>query len=179
VTVVAKVGMREQHGKVRTAEGIVEVQRSPDGTYEVPAPADGQPGRVKYDDEHDVLEIERPGVHLSIQFRGETEHTVFEFGGRTYEVATMDFGAISIKDAGRPAVQGHVTVSGVRLLSVAPDLQPIQRELAFGLALRSDAISKGFWREDEPFLEGIKERIETDLLEGDARLHPERGKSDE
>ncbi len=169
----------DQHGKVRTAEGIVEVRRSPDGTYSVPAPAAGESGRVKYDDEHDMLEIERPGVYVSIHFRGETEHTRFEFGGHVYEVGTMDFGAISIKEGGRPVVQGHVTVSGVRLLSVAPDLQPIQRELAFGLALHSDAISKGFWREDEPFLEGIKEQIEGDLLEGDARLRHGQEKPDE
>lgn len=176
MAVVAKIGLREQHGKVRTAEGIYEVRRSPDAWYTIPGPAAGEPGRVKYDDERDVLYIERPGVGLSIRFLGETERTTFAFGGQTYDVATMDFGTISIRDGDRRVVLGHVTVSGVRLLSVAPELQPIERELAFGLALRSDAISKGFWREDEPFLEGIKEGIEGNLLEGDLRLHGEREK---
>lgn len=176
VAVVAKIGIREQHGKVRTAEGIVEVRRSPDGWYTVPGSGTEGAGRVKYDDERDVLDIERPGVSLSIRFRGETERTTFEFGGRAYEVATMDFGTILIQAGSHPVVQGHITVSGVRLLSVAPELRSIERELAFGLAVRSDEISKGFWREDEPFFEGIKEGIEGDLLEGDLRRRREREK---
>lgn len=64
----------------------------------------------------------------------------------------MDFGNISIKEGGRPAVRGHTTVSGVRLLVVAPDLEPLERELAFGLALRSSALDKDLWDEDHPLL---------------------------
>ncbi len=179
VTVVAKIGILEEHGKVRTTQGIYEVRRAPDGWYTVPGPETEGSGRVTYDDQRDVLQIDRPGVGLSIQFLGETERTSFEFGGRRYDVATMDFGTILIKEGSRPVVQGHVTVSGVRLLTVAPELQSIEREFAFGLAVRSDAISKGFWREDEPFFEGIKEGIEGDLLQGDLRRQRDREKPGE
>ena len=62
----------------------------------------------------------------------------------------MDFGEISIKEGDRPVVRGHGTVSGVRLLEVAPEIEALERELAYGLALRSLALDKDLWREDNP-----------------------------
>jgi hypothetical protein len=64
-------------------------------------------------------------------------------------------------------------VSGVRLLSVAPELLPIERELAFGLAVRGSAVDADYWREDEPFLEGIKQSAEDTFLREDAKTHHE------
>lgn len=173
MAVIAKVGLLEHGGKVRTEAGIFEVTRAPDGTYLVGGPAAQGSGKVRYDDHRETLEIQRPGVDVSIQFRPELERTTFEFGGRTYEVGTMDFGDISIQEGDRPVVRGHETVSGVRLLSVAPELVAIERELAFGLALRGSSVDEDHWREDQPFLEGLKERAEDAFLREDAKLHHE------
>ncbi len=151
MVVVAKVGVLEEHGKVRTEDGTFAVRPADDGWYTVAGKTPEDSGRVRYDANRALLEIERPGTRVTILFRPELEHTVFQFGGTTYEVATMDFGAISIKDGTRSAVEGHVTVSGVRLLTVSVDLQPIERELAFGLALRSSETDKDFWKDDHVY----------------------------
>ena len=173
MTVIAKVSLREHGGKVRTKEGIFEVTRAEDAWFSVGGPAAEGPGRVRYDDERETLQIERPGTALSIHFRPELERTTFTFGGHTYDVATMDFGTISIKEGSRPAVEGHVTVSGVRLLSVAPELLPVERELAFGLALRGAAADEDFWDESHPFLERIIQRGEETILDEEAKHHRE------
>lgn len=173
MVVIAKVGLLEHRGKVRTPAGIFEVRGLPDGWYEVDGSRPEGPGRVRYDEGRDVLELRRPGIDVSIHFRPELEHTTFELGGHTYEVATMDFGNISIREGPRPVVRGHETVSGVRLLSVAPDLVPVERELAFGLAIRGAAVDEGFWREDEPFLEGLKQSAEGAFLREDTKLRHE------
>ena len=150
MVVVARIGISENRGKVRTPEGIYDVRRDADGWYTVAGPAVQQPGRVRYNDDRNLLEIERPGLSVSIHFRPELEHTTFELTGHTYEVGTMDFGEISIKEGDRPVVRGHGTVSGVRLLEVAPEIEALERELAYGLALRSLALDKDLWREDNP-----------------------------
>ncbi len=169
MAVIAKVGLLEHGGKVRTKEGIFEVTRGTDGWYTVGGPGAEGPGRVRYDDERELLEIERPGVAVSIHFRPELERTTFMFRGHTYEVATMDFGNISIREGSRPVVQGHVTVSGDKLRTVAPDLLPIERELAFGLAVRSSAIDSDSWDEEHPFLEGIEEGAEGAVLDEETK----------
>lgn len=173
VTVIAKVGLLEHGGKVRTADGVFEVRLGADGWYEVGGPASQGGGKVHYDRDRDRLEIQRPDATVSIAFLPELEHTTFSFHGHMYEIATMDFGNVSIKEGGRPAVQGHETVSGVRLLSVASELVPIERELAFGLAVRGAAVDEDNWREDEPFLEGLKQGAEGAMLREDARLRHE------
>ena len=150
MVVVARIGISEKKGKVRTPEGIYDVRRVEDGWYTVAGPVVQQPGRVRYNDDRNLLEIERPGLSVSIHFRPELEHTTFELTGHTYEVGTMDFGEISIKEGDRPVVRGHGTVSGVRLLEVAPEIEALERELAYGLALRSLALDKDLWREDNP-----------------------------
>ena len=169
MTVIAKIGVLEHGGKVRTKDGVFAVHRGPDGSYAVSGPAGEPAGRVRYDDERETLTIERPGFALSIRFRPELEHTRFELAGHTYEVATMDFGNISIKEDARAVVQGHVTVSGVRLLTVAPELVPVERELAFGLALRSSAADEDYWDEDQPFFEALKQRAEGAVLGEESR----------
>ena len=174
VAVIAKVGLLEHRGKVRTKEGVFEVVRGADGWYTVGGPAAEGPGKVRYDDERELLEIQRPGIVLSIHFRGELEHTTFTFRGHTYEVGTMDFGNISIREGTRPVVRGHVTVSGARLLSVADEMLPVERELVFGLAVRSSAADEDYWDESHPFLEGMKENAEESVLDEEARHRLEK-----
>ncbi len=171
MAVIAKVGLLEHHGKVRTQAGIFEVRGTPEDGYEVGGPASEGTGHVRYDADRDVLDLQRPGAQASIVFRPELERTTFPFGGHTYEVAPMDFGNILIKEGDRPVVRGHETVSGVRLLFVAPELVPIERELAFGLAVRGAAVDASNWVEDEPFLEGLKQNAERGFLREDAKLH--------
>jgi hypothetical protein len=152
VVVAVKLGLLEQHGKVRTAEGIFEVRRGDDGWYSVAGPNPEASGRVRYDAEQELLEIDHEGTDLSIHFRPELERTTFELDGRVYDVASMHSGEISIKGGTRLVVRGHATVSGVRLTTVDVDLQPLERELAVGLALRSTALEEEFWKEDHPRL---------------------------
>lgn len=173
VAVIAKIGLLERRGKVRTPSGVFEVVREEDSGFTVGGPAAEGPGRVHYDDDRDVLDIQRPGISVSIVFRPELEHTTFDFRGHVYEVGTMDFGDISIREGGRSVVKGHVTISGVRLQSVEPELLPIERELAFGLALRSSSLDEDSWREDQPFLTGLEESAEDAVLREDERLHHE------
>ena len=133
MVVVARIGISEKKGKVRTPEGIYDVRRVEDGWYTVAGPVVQQPGRVRYNDDRNLLEIERPGLSVSIHFRPELEHTTFELTGHTYEVGTMDFGEISIKEGDRPVVRGHGTVSGVRLLEVALRSRPWSANWPTGL----------------------------------------------
>lgn len=173
MAVIAKIGLLRKGGKVRTKEGVFEVTLNEDGRYVVPGPAGEDSGLVRYDFDRQILHVERPGVTLEIRFRPELEHTTFEYGGHRYEIGTMDFGAIRFTEAGRTAVRGHVTISGVRLLFVASDLEPIERELAFGLALRGSALDDLFWQEDQPFLMGLKEGAQDSLLREEERRHRE------
>ncbi len=173
MTVIAKLGFLEHHGKVRTQAGIFEARGTPEEGYEIAGPASEGPGRVRYDEDRDVLDIQRPGISVSIHFLPELEQTTFQFGGHAYEIGTMDFGEIAIREGTRLVVVGHETVSGVRLLVVAPEFVPIERELAFGLAVRGNAVDADNWREDEPFLEQLKQRAESAFLRGDAKLSDE------
>ncbi len=148
MVVVAKVGVLEEHGRVRTEEGTFAVRPADEGWFTVAGKTPEDSGRVRYDPDRSLLEIERPGVHVSVQFRPELERTVFTLDGHVYEIGTMDFGNISIHEGDRSVVNGHVTVSGARLVTVENDLKPIERELAFGLALRSSEVDKEFWKDD-------------------------------
>ncbi len=152
VVVVAKIGLLGEKGKVRTPAGIFGVHPGDDNWYSVEGPVTEGAGRVRYDDERNLLEIQRPGISLSIHFRPELEHTTFELNGHLYEVGTMDFGDITIKEGNLRVVRGHGTISGVRILEVAPELESVERELAFGLALRSAALDKDLWDEDHSML---------------------------
>jgi hypothetical protein len=152
VAVVAKVGITGKRGKVRTPSGIFDVKPAAGGWYVVGSPPGEESGRVRYDDDRSLLEIEWPKATTSIHFRGEIEHTTFELNGHEYEIATMDFGNILVKEGNLPVVRGHGTISGVRLLEVSPEIEPFERELAFGLALRAAGIDRDLWREDRmPF----------------------------
>ena len=148
MAVIAKIGMIEHRGKVRTHDGVFDVREGDDGWYRVEGPAGVGPGRLQYEPNRQVLTIERPEGPLIIDFQPDLQGTVFDFGGRHYDVGSMDFGNILIKEGGRTAVEGHVTIGGVRLVTVTPEFLPFERELAYGLALRGSALDSDFWRED-------------------------------
>ena len=148
MAVIAKVGVIEHRGKVRTQEGVFAAEEGSDGWYTVGAPVGVAPGRLRYEPNRQVLTIERPDGDLVIDFQPEPERTVFELGGRRYVVGSMDFGNVLIKDGSRTAVQGHITIGGVRLVTVASEFLPFERELAYGLALRGSVLDSDLWRED-------------------------------
>ncbi|HYM39860.1 MAG TPA: hypothetical protein VEY12_06925 [Thermoplasmata archaeon] len=175
MAVIAKIGVLEHRGKVRTPEGVFEVGRPVDGWYPVGGPPAEGPGRVRYNPDREVLDIARPGSSLSIAFRPDVERTVFEFRGHRYEVASMDFGNVLIREGSQLVVRGHVTIGGVRLVSVAPDLLPIERELAFGLALRGSALDEDYWRDEHVLTEWSKQQVEDLALHEDKRRRHEDG----
>ncbi len=150
VAVVAKLGVLEDHHKVKTDEGSFDVVPSEAGGYIVGAPSGQEPGLVSYETEQHVLDIRRPEVRVVIRFRPQTERTTFTLDEHVYDVGTMDFGNVDISERGRPVVRGYTTMSGVRLVSVAPELQPIERELAFGLALHSAWADETYARPESP-----------------------------
>lgn len=148
MAVIAKIGVIEHRGKVRTQEGVFAVEEGEDGWYTVGAPAGQTPGRLHYEPNRQVLTIERPEGALVIDFQPQIERTTFEFSGYRYEVGSMDFGNIVFKEGTRTAVQGHVTIGGVRLVTVAPEFLPFERELAYGLAIRGSVLDSEFWRDE-------------------------------
>lgn len=148
MAVIAKIGVIEHRGKVRTQDGVFEAKEDADGWYIVGAPAGRDPGRVRYEPNRQVLTIERPDGALVIDFQPDLQGTEFEFGGHRYEVGSMDFGNVIFKEGTRTAVQGHITIGGVRLVTVAPEFLPFERELAYGLALRGSVLDSEFWREE-------------------------------
>lgn len=148
MNVVAKLGLLEDRGRVRTDEGTFEVHPSEVDGYVVEAPTGKEPGLVRYDSEYQVLRIDRPEVTLAISFRPEAEHTTFLLNGRSYEVAPMGSGEILFTEEKRPVVRGHLTTSGAHLEFVAREFVPIVRELAFGLALRGAYGEERFWRRE-------------------------------
>lgn len=164
MAVIAKIGLFEHRGKVRTEAGVFEVVRTEDDWYSVGGPAAEGSGHVRYDEDRQIIHIERPGVTLTIDFDPEPKRTIFQFQGHVYEVGSMDWGEISIKEGSRPVVRGHVTISGVRLVLVAPELLSVERELAFGLALRGAALDEDFWQAEHVYTEWSKDRVEDAVL---------------
>ncbi len=173
MAVIAKMSLLEHRGKVRTEAGVFEVDRGDDGWYTVGGPAADGPGRVRYEDGPQIIRIERPGVSLTIDFDPEPAKTTFQFRGHVYEVGSMDFGNISIREGSRAVVRGHVTISGVRLVSVDADLLPIERELAFGFALRGAALDEDYWQAEHVYGEWEKDRVEDAMIRDEERRRGE------
>lgn len=172
MAVIVKLGLLEHRGKVRTEGGVFGVEPADGGWYTVGGPASEGVGRVTYSEPRDTLRIERPGISLAVVFQPEPKATTFEFRGHTFEVGSMDFGSILVVEGGRAVVRGHVTISGVRLLSVAPELLPIEREFAFGLALRGAAQEEDFWQAEHVYTEWQRDRLEGAVLrEGEHARH--------
>ena len=115
-----------------------EVQRGRQGWRHVVDPHGGS-GRVRYDSWRDRILIESPVGSLQIRFRWR--NTTFLWRGRTYRITPMVWSRITISDGDRPVVEARLTWSGVRLESLSPDFQPIERELAIGLGQRAVALT--------------------------------------
>ena len=141
VVVTVKRGLLRA-GRIVTDHTSFRVRRDADGSYIVPESSSQEPGRVRYLFLRDYLFVENPFHKIEIVFH-PTE-TSFDFDNRTYRIEPMTEGKIVIRDRDRTVVEGRVTPSGVRLERIAIELEPIQNELAFGLALRSEDLDRQF-----------------------------------
>lgn len=95
-------------------------------------------GRVRYEACRDRIRIESPRATTVIPFR--RKRTSFTYQGRQYRVGPMAWGHIMVSRDDRPVITGRVTLSGVRLGYVAPELAPIAGALAVGFAVRAFAL---------------------------------------
>lgn len=132
----AKIGILRDRLVVEGKEH--PLRREGNGWITVPPVGAGAGGRVRYEVLRDRIRIEAGSRQFLIPFH--LRHTSFSFGGRSYRVGPMAWGHVMVSDGDRPVVAGRVTMSGVRLGYVAPELEPIAAELAVGLAYRAVAI---------------------------------------
>jgi len=135
VTIVVKRGL-VRAGRIVVDEVSYRARRDGMGSYIVPEARTQAPGHVRYLFWRDHLYLENPSHRVEILFH--TGETSFEFDDRTYQIGPMTEGHVIIRERNRTVVEGSVTPSGVRLETIAVELEPIQNELAFGLALRSE-----------------------------------------
>ncbi len=136
VTLEAKVGILRDRLVVEGVE--YPLRREGGGWITVPAVGVRSGGRVRYDGLRDRIRIESAAGTVSVPFHWR--HTTFAFSGHTYRVGPMAWGHVMVSRAERPVLTGRVTMSGVRLGYVAPELGPIASELAVGLAYRAISI---------------------------------------
>ncbi len=126
-------------GRIRSDGVRTRVTRDTGGWYvvhDVPPQGDA---RVLFRDTQDLAVIQWSGSVLRVPFHaGEGE---FTWEDRTYRIGTMIRGEIRIREADRMVAEGHVTVSGLHLDSVATELAPILRPLAWALVLRSEMVA--------------------------------------
>ncbi len=132
----AKIGILRDRLVVEGTE--YPLRREGGGWITVPDIGSRHGGRVRYEALRDRIRIEGPTGSATIPFHWR--HTTFTFHGRTYRVGPMAWGHVMVSREERPMVTGRVTLSGVRLGYVAPELEPIARELAVGLAYRAITI---------------------------------------
>jgi len=118
----------------------IRVRRDRQGSYVIPAFGSQGLAHVQYFFMRDRLVLKTARGEVEITF-GRNLAT-FEFDARTYQIESMSKGDIIVRERDRIVIEGRVTVSGVRLQKVSTDLEPIQIEFAFGLALRSEDLSR-------------------------------------
>jgi hypothetical protein len=136
VAIEATVGFLTDRLVVDGVEHSLRRERG--GWIPVPIDAEGGGGRVRYDGLRDRVIVESPHGRVDIQFR--FRRTTFTWSGRQYGVGPMVWGHLMITEGERPAATGRLTLSGVRIGYVAPELRPIASELAVGLAHRAVTI---------------------------------------
>lgn len=128
-------------GRIRMDGRRTRVDRDTGGWYVVRGGSPSGDARVLYRGTQDLGVIQWPGTILRISFHaGEGE---FVWEGRSYRIASMIAGVVDIREQGRTVAQGHVTTSGLRLDTVATELVPIIRPLAWALVLRSEFVAEG------------------------------------
>ncbi len=137
MTLEAKVGILRDRLVVEGVE--YPLRREGAGWITVPAVGSRLGGRVRYDALRDRIRIQGPSGEVLIPFHWR--RTTFTFGGHTYRFGPMAWGHVMVSRDDRPALTGRVTMSGVRVGFVAPELDPIAEALVVGLAYR--AVS--FW----------------------------------
>ncbi len=136
MTLEAKIGILRDRLVVEGVE--YPLRREGGGWITVPAVGPCPAGRVRYEALRDRIRIEGAFGSALVPFRWR--RTRFTFGGRTYHVGPMAWGHVMVSRDERPVITGRVTLQGVRLGFVAPELRPIADELAVGLAYRAIAI---------------------------------------
>ncbi len=136
VVLEAKIGILRDR---LVMEGVeYPLRREGGGWVSVPSVGAQPGGRVRYDSLRDRIRIESCGGSTVIPFRWR--RTSFTFGGQQYRVGPMAWGHVMVSRGDRPVATGRVTPTGVRLGYVAPELEPMARELAVGLAFRAVAL---------------------------------------
>jgi len=155
VVVVARSESEKTEGP--NAEAFTNVSRAPTVVYgRGPAVS---PGAVRYNDDRESPRIERPGLSVSITSAGtgtnhlRTEWTVYEW--------RLWLGEISIKE-GTARCPRPWDLSGVRLFRSRNPNRGLERELAYGLALRVWRWTKIFGG-DNPLHSSFKEQ-DNDIL---------------
>lgn len=132
----ARIGILKDRLVVEGVE--YPVRREGGGWVSVPSIGSRSGGRVRYDALRDRIRIESSAGATVVPFRWRG--TNFAFGGQRYRIGPMAWGHVMVSSGERPVATGRVTMSGVRLGYVAPELAPIAHELAVGLAYRAIAI---------------------------------------
>ncbi len=137
MAVDAKHGLLRD-GWIRVEGTRTRVMRDTGGWYVVKDPSPWGDARVLFREAQDLAAIQWRGTILRIPFR-KGEGT-FRWEERDYRIGTMIEGQLRIEQEGRVVAQGHVTVAGLHLDSVATELLPILRPLAWALVLRSETL---------------------------------------
>ena len=133
VVVEARIGLL--HHRVLVDGAAASVWSGRGGWNLVEGPAGAPLGRVRYDVWRDRIHIDSPAGLLEIRFRWR--NTTFAWRGRRYLIESALLSRIRVMDGLRTAVEGTTTWNGVRLAYVDLELRPIARELALGLAIRT------------------------------------------
>jgi hypothetical protein len=136
VTLEARIGILKDRLVVEGVE--YPIRREGGGWVSVPSMGSRPSGRVHYDALRDRIRIESSLGSTVIPFRWRG--TNFNFGGQRYRIGPMAWGHVMVSRGDRPMATGRVTMHGVRLGFIAPELDPIAKELAIGLAFRAIAI---------------------------------------
>ncbi|HKZ98671.1 MAG TPA: hypothetical protein VJ326_03660 [Thermoplasmata archaeon] len=121
--------------RLRVDDRDVPVRRAGRGWYAIPGIGPGGSSRIRYSPFSDRIRIEAAGPALEIRFH--LRRTTFVWQGRAYRIRSMAWGRVVVEREGRAVVRGTITWSGVRLDRVVPEIAPIVRELALGLAFRA------------------------------------------
>lgn len=134
-----------KRGLVRTGQVVVDgtsyrIRREREGWLSILDSAGHVSGRIRYLEFRDRFALTNGHGNVDTVFR--PGYGSFEFGGRTYVIESMESGQLVVHQDLRSVVRGRVTPEGVRLEFVAGELHPIQKELALGLALRSEDLSR-------------------------------------
>jgi hypothetical protein len=129
-------------GRVIVGEVSWRVKREDEGVFNVYGSDFRLAGCIRYLFWRDHAFLETGSHKVEISFH--SRESSFVFNGATFRLGSMNEGRIVIRERDRVVMEGRVTPGGVRLEAVAMDLEPIQRELAFCLALRSEDLYRQF-----------------------------------